>query len=243
MNKTNTEATKLAQQLAYGYLDNYSSVDVVVCPPFTALRSVQVTLGFDSPQIKLGAQDVYWQPEGAYTGAVSVSMLADLGCAYCIVGHSERRSYFGETDADVNRKAQALLSAGIAPILCCGESLEIHEQRTAVDFVAQQLRSALVQIDAAAAERLVIAYEPIWAIGTGITPTPEQADEVASALREVLAELYGYAVADDTRILYGGSVNIGNVGLFSAMPNIDGGLIGAASLTATDFLELVKAFA
>ncbi|MDR3136097.1 MAG: triose-phosphate isomerase [Coriobacteriales bacterium] len=242
MNKTATEATQLAQQLSYGYEDRFGALDVVICPPYTDLRSVQVTLGFDNSPYLLGAQDVYWQPEGAYTGAISTSMLADLGCRYCIVGHSERRRYFGESDADVGRKTAALAAAGIAPILCCGESLEQRTQGQTLAFVSGQLRAALSDISAQAAERLVVAYEPLWAIGTGQSATPEQAEEVCLAIRAEVAALYGPDFAEAVRILYGGSLNPGNAGEFCTQPDIDGGLVGAASLDALTFLELVRAF-
>ena len=242
MNETASEATRLAQQLSYNYDPRYDSLDVVICPPYTALRSVQVTLGFDDSPLILGAQDVYWQPAGAYTGAISVAMLKDLGCRYCIVGHSERRKYFGETDADVRRKAAALTAAKLTPILCVGESLAVREQGQAVAFVTGQLRAALADLNAAEARRMVVAYEPIWAIGTGQTATPAQADEACLALRTQLAELYGSGFADATRILYGGSLNPGNAEHFRDMPNIDGGLVGGASLIATDFMQIVRAF-
>jgi triosephosphate isomerase len=242
MNKTAMEATKLAQQISYSYLDTYDGVDIVLCPPFTALRSLQVTLDFDRSNIKLGAQDVYWEAAGAYTGAISVDMLKDLGCRYCIIGHSERREFFAETDESVNLKAKALLAGGLTPIICCGESLEVRESGKTLAFVTEQIKAALVDITAANAQALVIAYEPIWAIGTGHTPTPEQADEVCAAIRATLFELYGTAFAETTRILYGGSMKPGNVELFKPLPNIDGGLIGGAALDATDFMGLVKAF-
>ncbi len=243
MNKTASEATQLLQQLSYSYEDTCESVDIVVCPPFTALRSAQVTLNFDSKsEIHIGAQDVYWQPSGAYTGAISADMLRDLSCSYCIIGHSERREYFNESDEDVAKKVLALTDAGIAPIICCGESLETRESGEAIAWVTAQIRAALTLLSAKAASGVVLAYEPIWAIGTGRTPLPEQADEVCAALRATFRELYGDSMADALRVLYGGSMNPGNVSSFAAMPHVDGGLVGGASLKAEDFMTLVKAF-
>jgi triosephosphate isomerase len=244
MNKTAGEATQLIQQIAYSYDRAYDEVDVVVCPPFTALRSAQVTLRFDSKSpVLIGAQDVFWEPSGAYTGAISASMLADVSCSYCIIGHSERREYFLETDEDVARKARALCEAGIVPILCCGESLATREAGQTIPLVTGQIRAALALLSAEQAGQVVLAYEPIWAIGTGRTPLPEQADEVCAALRDTFQELFGPAAAQALRILYGGSMNPGNVDAFCALPNIDGGLVGGAALKVEDFLALVKAFA
>lgn len=243
MNKTASETTKLVQQLSYSHEDAHSRVDVVICPPFTSLRSAQVTLSFDSKsKIVIGAQDVYWEPEGAYTGAISAAMLKDLGCVYCIVGHSERREYFNETDEDVARKVVALANLGIAPIICCGESLQTREEGHALAFATAQIRAALAGLSAQAAKLVVLAYEPIWAIGTGRTASPQQADELCGALRQSFSDLYGAQAADEVRIVYGGSMNPGNVDLLAAMPQIDGGLVGGASLKAEDFMALVKAF-
>jgi triosephosphate isomerase len=242
MNKTTIEATDLAQALSYEYERGYASADVVLCPPFTDLRSVRVTLGFDKSPIKLGAQDVYWERFGAFTGAISPLMLKELGCGYCIVGHSERRALFGESDADVARKAKALLAEGIAPIICCGEDAKTRDAGLTLDFVSTQLRAALAGLSLDEAKSIVIAYEPIWAIGTGVTPLPEQADAVCAAIRQALADLYGPALATGVRILYGGSMKPANARQFQPMPNIDGGLIGAAALVASDFMDIVKAF-
>ena len=249
MNMTASDATQLIQQLAYSYVKAYAAVDIVVCPPFTALRSAQVALRYDSKsKILIGAQDVYWEASGAFTGAISAAMLKDVACSYCIIGHSERRTLFHETDEDVARKAVALVEQGITPIICCGEDLETRESGRTIEHVTAQISAALDLLDTADVAQadelhIVLAYEPIWAIGTGRTPTPEQADEVCAALRHTFGELMGADAAEDVRILYGGSMNIGNVELFSGMPNIDGGLVGGASLDATDFMTLVKAFA
>jgi len=243
MNKTTAEATELTQQLLYEYERSFESVDVVLCPPFTDLRSVRVVLGFNKEKMLLGAQDVYWEEAGAFTGAISPVMLKELGCTYCIIGHSERREFFYETDETVNLKARALIANKIAPIICCGETLETRDAGKTETFVTNQVRAALSDITAADAKGLVIAYEPIWAIGTGLTPTPEQAEQVCAAIRATLADLYGAPFSEATRILYGGSMKPSNVKHFAPLPNIDGGLIGGAALVATDFMDLVRAFA
>ena len=243
MNNTTAEAALLTQQILYEYQKLHKGVDVVLCPPFTDLRSVRVVLGFGKTDILLGAQDVYWENAGAFTGAISPLMLKELGCTYCIIGHSERREFFHETDETVNRKAQALFAQGIVPIICCGESLKTREAGKTEQFVTAQVRTALAGITAVDAAPVVISYEPIWAIGTGHTPTPEQADEICYAIRATLAELYGNVFSEQTRILYGGSMKPSNVKHFAPMPNIDGGLVGGAALNASDFMDLVKAFA
>jgi len=242
MNKTTAEATALSQSISYLYDDRLRDVDVVLCPPFIDLRSVRVVLGFDNSDIALGAQDVYWEKSGAFTGAVSPGMLAEVGCSYCIIGHSERREHFGETNTTVNLKARALLDAGITPIICCGENLETRETGQALSFVVGQVTAALEGIGAAQAKGIVIAYEPIWAIGTGHTATPETADEVCGAIRAAVLDLYGPAVSDAMRILYGGSMKPENVKHFVPLPNIDGGLIGGAALEANGFMALAQAF-
>jgi triosephosphate isomerase len=242
MNKNTVEAAGLSQDIVYYYERALHGVEVVLCPPFTDLKTVHTVLDFDHSKIGLGAQDVYWETNGAYTGAISPSMLASLGCGYCIVGHSERRAYFGETDADVNRKVKALREVGIRPIICCGENLDVREEGQALSFVVAQLEAALAGVLAVHVPSLVIAYEPIWAIGTGRTATPEAAEEVCFALRASLTELYGKAAAEQVRILYGGSLKAQNATIFSGLPNVDGGLIGGASLDARDFIEIVKAF-
>lgn len=242
MNKSASEATQLVQQLVNGYDRSFKAVDVVVCPPFTALRSVQVSLEFDNKSsIALGAQDVYWEPAGAYTGAISAGMLKDLNCSYCLVGHSERREYFLESDEQIALKVKALVEADITPIICCGESLEQHQQGSTNQFVVAQIEAALSHLQAADGNDIVLAYEPIWAIGSGHTPLPEEADAVCLVLRDTCSRLYGSQAAETIRILYGGSMNLGNVESFCTLPNIDGGLVGGASLKADDFLTLVKA--
>lgn len=212
--------------------------EVVVCPPFVDLKSVATVIEFDAAAMALGAQDVYWESEGAFTGEVSVPMLADIGCAYCIVGHSERREYFGETDETVNRKARALLAGGITPIVCVGESLETRDAGQTESFVRGQVRAALDGIDPA--NDIVIAYEPIWAIGTGHTPTPEGANDVCRSIRATVGALFGQPAAIRTRILYGGSAKPENIAMFACEPDIDGALVGGASLSADSFVSMAQ---
>ena len=242
MNKTIGEAVVLAQDISNNYGDRWGDdVDVVVCPPFPDLKPVLTVFEFDRAPVSVGAQNVYWEESGAYTGEVSVPMLKEIGCKWCIIGHSERRGMFGETNEGVNKKAKALLAAGINPIICVGESLAVRDEGTTLEFVCAQVRAAFAGIDAAQAANAVVAYEPIWAIGTGRTATPEQAQEVCAAIRATLAELYGNDVAQEMRVLYGGSMNPGNVDLLIAEEDIDGGLIGGAALKADSFVQLVNA--
>ncbi len=242
MNNTVAEAVVLTQELSNRYTDAWADrADVVICPPFVDLKPAKTVLEFDKTRIAIGAQDVYWEPKGAFTGEISVPMIKEIGCTYCIVGHSERRELFGETNEDVNRKAKALIAGGLAPIVCVGESLAVRDEGTTNEYVCAQVRAAFAGIDATDAKVCVVAYEPIWAIGTGRTATPEQAEAVCAAIRATLAELYGADVSEAMRVLYGGSMNPGNVEGLMAQPNIDGGLVGGASLDAASFAELVKA--
>ena len=242
MNKTIGEAVVLAQGISNNRDETWAEdVDVVVCPPFVDLKPVLTVFEFDRAPVTVGAQNVYWEEKGAFTGEVSVPMLKEIGCSWCIVGHSERRGIFGETNEDVNKKAKALLAAGINPIICVGESLAIRDEGTTLDFVCAQVKAAFAGIDAAQAKTSVVAYEPIWAIGTGRTATPEQAQEVCAAIRATLAEMFGQDVADEIRVLYGGSMNPGNVDLLIAEADIDGGLIGGAALEAESFVTLINA--
>ena len=242
MNNTIPEAVVLAQEISNGaspaLLD---AVDVAVCPPFVDLKPVKTVLEFDKTNIALGAQNVYWEPSGAFTGEISVAMIKEIGCAYCIVGHSERRNLFGEINEDVNLKVRALIPAGITPIICVGESLSVRDEGVYLDFVTSQVRAAYAGVEPAEALSTVVAYEPVWAIGTGRTATPEQAEEVCAAIRATLWDLFGEEVAGKVRVLYGGSMNEGNAELLLAEPDIDGGLIGGAALKASSFLEIVKA--
>ncbi len=213
--------------------------DVVLCVPFTHLASaVKAARG---TRIAIGAQNCHFADQGAYTGEVSCAMLADLGVKYVIIGHSERRQYFGETDLDVNKKIKAALDAGLRPIVCLGESLEIRENNAALDYIRMQLKIALKDITAQQLRKVVIAYEPIWAIGTGKVATAEQANEVGSAIRETLRAIYGARAARGVSILYGGSMNEQNAEGLLAMPDVDGGLIGGASLDTEKLAGIIEA--
>lgn len=242
MNKTIGEAVVLAQEICNQYEEKWDDgCDVVVCPPFVDLKPAKTVFEFDRVPIGVGAQNVHWEESGAFTGEISVPMLKEIGCEWCIVGHSERRGYFGETNEEVNKKAKALIAGQIRPIICVGESLAVRDEGTTLEFVTAQVIAAFAGIDAPQAVKCVVAYEPIWAIGTGRTATPEQAQEVCAAIRATLADLYGQAAADEMRLLYGGSMNPGNVDLLIAQPDIDGGLIGGAALKKESFVQLIEA--
>ena len=213
--------------------------DVVLCVPFTHLTTaVKAARG---TRIAIGAQNCHFADKGAYTGEVSCAMLADLGVKYVIIGHSERRQYFGETDGDVNKKVKAALEAGLRPIVCLGESLEIRENNAALDHIRMQLKIALKDITAQQLRKVVIAYEPIWAIGTGKVATAEQANEVGNAIRETLRAIYGARAARGVSILYGGSLSEKNAESLFAMPDVDGGLIGGASLEVEKLSGIIEA--
>ena len=213
--------------------------DVVLCVPFTHLTTaVKAARG---THIAIGAQNCHFADKGAYTGEVSCAMLADLGVKYVIIGHSERRQYFGETDGDVNKKVKAALEAGLRPIVCLGESLEIRENNAALDHIRMQLKIALKDITAQQLRKVVIAYEPIWAIGTGKVATAEQANEVGNAIRETLRAIYGARAARGVSILYGGSLSEKNADSLFAMPDVDGGLIGGASLEVEKLSGIIEA--
>ena len=217
-----------------------SAVEAVVCPPFVDLKPVATAIEFDHTNVRLSAQNVHWEAEGAYTGEVSVRMLVDIGVEYCIVGHSERREMFGDTDETVNKKVKALLAGGITPIVCCGESLEIRDAGDTDSFVRGQIRGALEGLSADEACALVVAYEPIWAIGTGRTPTPEAANDVCRAIRATVGALFGPPAALQVRVLYGGSAKPENIMLFLPEPDIDGALVGGAALDAASFVSMLK---
>ncbi len=243
MNMTWGSGVNLAQRVCDGIYKTYENVEVVMCPPFTCVKGIVGVVEYDKSAAKVGAQNVHEvQPEGnaACTGEVSVEMLVELGCRYCIIGHSERRADNGETDELVNAKAKLLLAHGIVPIVCCGESAETNEQGESVPFVQAQVRAALAGLEPAQVASLVIAYEPIWAIGTGRVPVPEEADKVCGAIREVVASDFGSDAADAVRVLYGGSMKPENAEAFLTMPNIDGGLIGGAALDAAKFVDIIK---
>ena len=236
MNKTPDEARALVEELIPLVAD--AECDVVVCPPFVDLCPVSKAI--KGTNIHLGAQNIHWAKSGAFTGEISADMLKKFGVEYAIVGHSERRQYFGETDATVNMRAKAALENGITPIICVGESLEQRERGETDEFVASQVRGALEGISADDARRIVIAYEPIWAIGTGRTATAEMAEETIIVIRKTLRSIFGNDAAETVRIQYGGSMNPQNAASLMAMENIYGGLIGGASLKAEDFSKVVK---
>jgi triosephosphate isomerase (TIM) len=242
MNNTISEAVVLAQEISNEYDKEWKErVDVVVCPPFLDIKPVWTVFDFDKVPYALGAQNCYWEESGAYTGEISIKMLKEARAEYCIVGHSERRNLFGETNEEVNRKAKALVAADMHPIICVGESLAVHDAGNTNEFVCAQVDAAFAGMDAAEAAECVIAYEPIWAIGTGRTALPEQAEAVCGAIRETVAGLYGQGVADEMRVLYGGSMKPANVNDLISQPNVDGGLVGGASLEAASFVKLIKA--
>ena len=236
MNMTPSEAKALVSELLPLVKD--AKCEVVVCPPFVDLAAVKPLL--EGTNVKLGAQNVHWAEKGAFTGEVSATMLKEIGVEYAIIGHSERRQYFGETDETVNKRAKAALAAGLIPIICVGESLAQRENGKTDALVTAQVNLALDGISAAEVEKLVIAYEPIWAIGTGKTATKEQANETISVIREAVRALYGENTAEAVRIQYGGSMNAANATELMSMPEIDGGLIGGASLKAADFSKVVN---
>jgi len=240
MNKTAFEARELIQAML-PELKKIEAVDIVLCPPFTNLSLVCEQI--DETDLKLGAQNMHWQEKGAFTGEISASMLADF-CDYVILGHSERRQMFGETNETVNKKAHTALAHDLKPIICVGESLEQNQAGETAQVVETQCRESLQDITPEQAQNIVIAYEPVWAIGTGLAATPEGANEVhRDVIRPVLRDLFGAEIAEGMRILYGGSVNAENAGELFAMSDIDGGLIGGASLKADAFVAVVKAAA
>jgi triosephosphate isomerase (TIM) len=242
MNLTHLEAIAVVQKLAFS-LDqqDHSRADVSIHPPFTALRSVQTVLDADDIPIALGAQDVHWETSGAYTGEISPTMLAKLNVSYVIVGHSERRQYFGETDESVNRKVRAVLAAAMTPIMCVGETFEEREAGATESKVLGQIKAGLDSVTRESVSGLVIAYEPIWAIGTGRTATPQDAQDVCGAIRAAVSVEHGADAAKGVRIQYGGSVNSANSAGLLAQPDIDGALVGGASLDPTEFAQIVAA--
>lgn len=234
MNMTPSEAVKLVEELKP--LVQNPDVDVVYCVP--AIDIVPVVEAVKGTNVQVGAENMYVEEKGAYTGEIAPAMLVDAGVKYVIIGHSERREYFGETDAFLNKKVLKALEHGLTPILCCGESLEQREMGVTMDWIRLQIKSDLVGVTADQVKTMVIAYEPIWAIGTGKTATTEQAQEVCKGIRDCIAEIYDETTAQAVRIQYGGSVNAGNAAELFAQPDIDGGLVGGASLKA-DFGKIV----
>src|SRR5699024_3034088 len=239
MNLTHFEAIALVQKIAFSLPEKYfSEVDVSVLPPFTYIRSVQSLISGDKLLLSHGAQDLSPHDSGAHTGEVSGEMLAKLDCRYVTVGHSERREHYGEDDALVNKKVGAALRHGLTPILCVGESLEVRENGNHLQHTTTQLTEGLQGLTAEQVSGLVIAYEPVWAIGTGRVATPADAEEVCAALRSTLTEEYGSAAAEEVRVLYGGSVKSGNIAELMGCDNIDGALVGGASLDGEEFSKL-----
>jgi len=233
MHKTLTEARELAREIVQG-VGRQTRVEVVLAPPYTALAAVAAELA--GSKVLLAAQDTFWETKGAYTGAIAPGMLADIGCSYVIVGHSERRQHFGDTDEAVNRKVKAVLAAGMRPIMCVGETLAEREAGRTFAVVENQVLKGLADFPVSERERLVVAYEPVWAIGTGKTATPQQAQEVHHLIRGQLFEVLGTTAI---RILYGGSVTPDNAATLLAEPDINGALVGGASLKAASFLGII----
>ncbi len=241
MHNNHFEAIALVQKLAFSLSDkDYKHVEVVVLPPFTDLRSVQTLVDGDRLKIGYGAQDISRHASGAYTGEVSGPMLAKLGCSYVLCGHSERRQYHHEDDALVNAKVRAALGVAVTPILCVGEPLEVRKAGTHVEHVLGQLRGSLAKIPAEAVASLVIAYEPVWAIGTGEVASPDDAQQMAAAIREHVAATAGAEAGADVRILYGGSVKGDNIAPIMAGQDVDGALVGGASLDAGQFASICR---
>jgi len=244
MNLNHFEAIALVQKIAFSLKpQHYDAVDVTVLPPFTDLRSVQTLVDGDKLRLTYGAQDLSPHANGAYTGDVAGSMLAKLGCTFAVIGHSERRQYHAESDALVNAKVKAAYANGLTPILCVGEPLPVREEGRQVEHCVDQLAAALAKVGENEAASIVVAYEPVWAIGTGKVATPADAQEVCAALRSRLAELYSPELAAGVRVLYGGSVKSTNAGDLLAQPDVDGALVGGASLDGAEFAGICVAAA
>ncbi|MDR2426143.1 MAG: triose-phosphate isomerase [Endomicrobium sp.] len=237
MNKTVEEAVSMVKALKKAVSD-IEDVEILICPAFTALYAVNNEI--KGTNINLGAQNLFWEAKGAFTGEISPYMVKDAGCSYVIIGHSERRQYFAETDETVNKRVKAAFSADLIPVVCVGETLEEREKNMTFKVIETQIRGGLANLSEEEASAIVIAYEPVWAIGTGKTATPLQAQEVHDYIRKLYKEIYKDAAADKIRILYGGSVNPKNVSDLMKQPDIDGGLVGGASLEAESFSQLVK---
>ena len=239
MNGTRSESVDLASALAQRYPTAQPGVEIAVCPPAVYLDAVQQAL--QGSAIRWGAQNMYPTANGAFTGEISATMLLDLGCHYVILGHSERRALMGETDSQINEKTLAALENGLFPIVCVGESLEQRESGQTQQVVAEQFENSLAGLNAEQIGRVVIAYEPVWAIGTGEVATPEQAEAVHDDLRKMLENRYDRSISDRVQILYGGSVKPGNAAELLSQPNVDGALVGGASLKADDFSGIIQA--
>ena len=240
MNTDSRTSIDLAERIASRSMDVAGqSATVAVCPPFVYLQAVTKALSASS--IAVGAQDLYFEANGAFTGEISVSMLKEIGCIYCLCGHSERRHVIGETDELINKKATAAIGGGLLPILCVGELLDEREASKTNDVVTRQLKKGLAGLSAEKLSAVTIAYEPVWAIGTGLTATPEQAQQVHALIRKLLGQMYNPTLAEEIRILYGGSVKPGNAADLMSQKDVDGLLVGGASLKADDFLAIIEA--
>lgn len=240
MNKTHLEGLHFVESLRNTVqAETFDKIDVVLCPPFTAIRSVQTAIDGDDLQIAIGAQDMHWETSGAYTGEISAEMLTKLGVSYVIIGHSERREYFAETNETVNRKVKAAFDNGLIPIMCVGETLAELELETTAAKVSGQIREGLKGVKAEQIATMVIAYEPIWAIGTGKTASADDAQNTIALIRKVVREKFESA-ASAVRIQYGGSVKVGNVADLMSRPDIDGALVGGASLDPAEFAQLLQ---
>jgi len=237
MNKLISEAVELASEIK-NRTGSVANKEIVLCPPFTALSSVKEVLE-DSP-IKLGAQNMHWEVRGAYTGEVSPMMLKDLGCTYVILGHSERRQYFGETSSIVKKKVRTAFSTGLVPIVCVGETLPEREKGETLRVLEEQVKTGLSELTREEGKGLVVAYEPVWAIGTGKTATPDQAEEAQRFIRKLLGQMFGGESAQAIRILYGGSINPDNISALMSCEDVDGGLVGGASLNVESFVKIVN---
>jgi len=239
MYNTISEAIELSNGLKRELFElNYQDIEVVLCPPFTTLSEVSEVI--TDSEIQLGAQDVYWEEEGAFTGEVSPKMLKDAGCSFVIIGHSERRQYFGETNESVNKKIKAAIKYALTPIVCVGETLAEREKSKTFQVLDDYIKNGLKDISGEDILKIVIAYEPVWAIGTGKTATPEQAEEVHKYIRDLLVKMYNKDIADSLRIQYGGSVKPENIIELMRQPDVDGALVGGASLKVESFTQIVK---
>jgi len=239
MNLTHMEAIQFIQDLGYEF-KNKNNIDVCICPPFTSLRSVKTIIDADKLSFKIGAQNMHWEESGAFTGEISPLMLSALGMDYVIIGHSERREYFSETNEIVNKKVRLAFKHNLKPIMCVGESLEIRESGKAEDFVLDQVSKCLQDVEAKNIFDLTIAYEPIWAIGTGKNATSADANDMCLAIRKKVSDLYNASAADIVRIQYGGSVKPSNITELMSMPDIDGALVGGASIKVEDFEAIIN---